>query len=58
MRERRRSFRSRARSVYVPRAAMGVARFAFAELCERPLAAVDYLRSRASSTRSSSITSR
>ena len=32
------------RSVYVPRAFMGVARFSFNELCERPLAAADYLR--------------
>jgi cell division protein ZapE len=32
------------RTVRVPRAAMGVARFSFHELCEQPLAASDYLR--------------
>jgi len=37
-------FSIRGRKLRVPRAAMGVARFYFHDLCEQPLAAVDYLR--------------
>ena len=32
------------RTLRVPQAAMGIARFSFKELCEQPLAAADYLR--------------
>jgi cell division protein ZapE len=31
-------------AVRIPKAAMGVARFSFSDLCEQPLAAIDYLR--------------
>jgi cell division protein ZapE len=36
--------RSLGRSIPVPRQAMGAARFSFADLCERPLGARDYLK--------------
>ncbi len=36
--------KSLGRTIAVPRAAMGAARFAFFELCERPLGARDYVR--------------
>ena len=32
------------RTIHVPQAAMGVARFSFRDLCEQPLAGVDYLK--------------
>ena len=35
--------RVKGRSVPVPEASMGVARFSFADLCEQPLGAIDYL---------------
>ena len=37
-------FKVKGRIIRVPRAAMGVARFAFHDLCEQPLAGADYLK--------------
>jgi cell division protein ZapE len=42
--DRAETIHSLGRDIVVPRAAMGAARFAFADLCEAPLGARDYLR--------------
>ncbi len=39
----RRELVVKGRTLRVPQAAMGIARFSFADLCERPLGAIDYL---------------
>jgi cell division protein ZapE len=44
MRGEKQMLRHKGRSIVVPQAALGVARYSFADLCEAPLGSLDYQR--------------